>query len=393
MLQSARSGDGTPRVVHLAKFYPPDAGGMETVVASLARGAAAAGWAVDVVCFASASSAGAPMPCGMRVYRAPARLRPASQPLSLRYLWMARRCARGADLIHVHTPNFVALLCAMLLPRDRPLIVHWHSDVIDKGWLARLLAPAERWLLRRATAVVATSAAYAQASAALSRCPPAKLRIVQIGVPDPTGSGDPPAPLPAPLAQWLRGRLLVLAVGRFVAYKGFDVLVQAAADLHAGAAVIVVGDGPQAGAVARRIRDARLDDRVRLTGRANPDELHALFAAATVFCLPSLQRAEAFGVVLAEAMAYGVPVVATAIAGSGVPWVNSEGISGFNVPVGDARALAQACNRIIDSPALHERLAAGARQRFLDFFEEGRSVQSILALYRELTAHAGPHRA
>jgi glycosyltransferase involved in cell wall biosynthesis len=384
---AAQRDVGMPRVVHLAKFYPPHVGGMETVVASFARAAAKAGWAVEVVCFDSASAVGDVCDTGVRICRTRFRLRPASQPLSARYLWVALSRARNADLVHLHAPNFLAVLAAMLLPRDRPLIVHWHSDVIGKGWLARALAPAERWLLRRASAVVATSDPYARASAALGGCPASKLRIVPIGVPDPATSAIAVPPLPAPLVQWLRGRKIVLGVGRLVAYKGFGVLVRAAGELHSDAATVIVGDGPEAANLERLIHDERLGDRVWLYGAASADELHALLGAATVFCLPSLQRAEAFGVVIVEAMARGIPVVATKIAGSGVSWVNGDSVSGFNVPVGDAHALAQACNLVIESTSLRHRLGAGARQRFLDQFEEGRATEAILALYREFGTH------
>ncbi|NBO22562.1 glycosyltransferase, partial [bacterium] len=79
---------------------------------------------------------------------------------------------------------------------------------------------------------------------------------------------------------------------------------------------------------------------------------------------------EAFGVVLLEAMSYGLPIVATNIPGSGVPWVNQHGISGFNVPLGNSVALADACNQILASDELRSRLSQGARQRFFSEFIE-----------------------
>lgn len=129
---------------------------------------------------------------------------------------------------------------------------------------------------------------------------------------------------------------------------------------------------------------APIKDRVILAGRLSDAELQALFARATMYCLPSTYRAEAFGVVLLEAMAHGLPVVATEIAGSGVPWVNQHGVSGLNVPVNDAQQLAAACNEILGSDALRQKFAEGARRRFLDEFTESVSVNKMLAVYTTL---------
>ena len=95
-------------------------------------------------------------------------------------------------------------------------------------------------------------------------------------------------------------------------------------------------------------------------------------------------RAEAFGVVLLEAMTYGLPIVATNIPGSGVSWVNRHNYSGLNVSVNDSLALAAACNKILESPELRQRLAKGARQRFLDEFQEETFIRRMIEIYRDM---------
>ncbi|MFN7506811.1 MAG: glycosyltransferase, partial [Limnobacter sp.] len=98
----------------------------------------------------------------------------------------------------------------------------------------------------------------------------------------------------------------------------------------------------------------------------------------------STYRAEAFGVVLLEAMAHGVPIVASNIPGSGVPWVNQHGQTGLNVPVGDPKELATACNKILASEELRNKLSVGARRRFLSEFTEDVSVNRMIAIYKKL---------
>jgi glycosyltransferase involved in cell wall biosynthesis len=184
----------------------------------------------------------------------------------------------------------------------------------------------------------------------------------------------------------ITGKKLVLAVCRLVPYKGFDVLVEATRNLRDDAVVVIVGDGPLRQSLQAAIDEGGLSQRVCLAGRLSDAALHALFARASVYCLPSVHRAEAFGVVLLEAMSYGLPIVATNIPGSGVPWVNQHGVTGLNVPVGDPKALAQACNGILDSDQEHARLAEEARCRFLAEFTEDRSVSRMLATYRQLAS-------
>jgi glycosyltransferase involved in cell wall biosynthesis len=110
----------------------------------------------------------------------------------------------------------------------------------------------------------------------------------------------------------------------------------------------------------------------------------ALFDRAALYCLPSAHRAEAFGVVLLEAMSYGLPTVATDIPGSGVPWVNQNGESGLNVPAGDPVALAEACNQVLESAELRSRLSTGARQRFVSEFTEEIPVKRMMHVYDQV---------
>jgi len=148
--------------------------------------------------------------------------------------------------------------------------------------------------------------------------------------------------------------------------------------------VVIVGGGPLHKDLQRAVDAAHVNDRVVLAGRLSYPALHALFESATLYCLPSVYRAEAFGVVLLEAMAYGLPIVATDIPGSGVPWVNQHGNSGLNVPVGDVKALADGCNQILASEELRSTLSKGARQRFLAEFTEAVSVQRMMLAYERL---------
>jgi glycosyltransferase involved in cell wall biosynthesis len=369
-------------IVHFGKYYFPDDGGIESVTHSLAKGAVMAGHAVSVVCFEKSTGNKTEMSEGVLIIRVPIAISIAAQPLGVKYFFRALSAAKKADLVHLHVPNMLGALCALFIPQKVKLLVHWHSDVINKGFLGKLLRPLELALLRRANCIVATSQVYADASETLASFQN-KITVVPIGVSD-VKHDDGDSKLPSALEVQIGGRQIVLAVGRLVPYKGFSVLIEAAQDFSESAVVIIVGGGPLQSELQKAIKHNGVNDHVILAGRLSDAQLHTLFERATLYCLPSNSRAEAFGVVLLEAMAYGLPIVASDIPGSGVPWVNQHGLSGFNVPVGNPKALANSCNQILTSGELRSTLSKSAHQRFLAEFTEEISVRRMMVVYDHL---------
>ena len=167
-------------------------------------------------------------------------------------------------------------------------------------------------------------------------------------------------------------------------YKGFDVLVAAARFLPAACRVVIVGGGERRAELEAQVRQHQVADRVVLAGRLGDDALRALFQSAAIFCLPSVSRAEAFGVVLLEAMAHGLPIVASDIAGSGVPWVSQHDVTGLNVPIGDAQALAAALSQLLADPARRDRMGRESRRRFEAEFTAALASRRMLDLYGSL---------
>lgn len=371
-------------IVHFGKFFFPDTGGIESVTLSLAKGAAREGHNITVVCFQKKKSEGFEIVEGISVVRAPITKILASQPLGFKYFWECILASKKADIVHMHAPNMLAALCALFIPEKTRLLVHWHSDVLNKGILGFLFRPLESALLRRANCIVATSQIYADASKSLMPFRH-KTTVVPIGVSDVTQLGNA-SRLPLAIEERVSGRRIILAVGRLVAYKGFNVLIEAARYLTEKSVVVIVGNGPLLQDLQLAIDRGGVNDRVFLAGRLSDTALHALFEGATLYCLPSINRAEAFGVVLLEAMSHGLPVVASDIPGSAVPWINQHGHSGLNVPVSNPGALANACNLILESEELRDSLSLSARQRFLAEFTEEVSVKRMMFTYMQLTS-------
>jgi glycosyltransferase involved in cell wall biosynthesis len=367
------------KVLQLSKFYAPDHGGIESVARSLSAGFLRHGCEVEVLCAHKRRLHSDERDAsGVRITRAAnwGMLQSTSMAPSLPWLLWRRR--RDADIVHVHMPDPLAALavwCAR--PRAR-IVLHWHSDVVRQRVARHAYRPLERWLLRRADAVIATSKAYADSSPLL-RAFRDKVVVIPIGTPPP----EPPEP--ARIEQLRRRygeRRIVFALGRMTYYKGWEVLIAAAQRLPLDVLVVVGGGGPEL--PRYRALAAQAADRVHFVGPLSAAALEAHFAIASAFCMSSTLRAEAFGVVVLEAMARGLAVVATDIAGSGLGWLHQDGVTGLRVPPRDAPALAAALCGLLDDDALRTRCGAAGRARWAELFTADVMAEQTVALYQRL---------
>jgi len=370
------------RVVQLSKFYPPIRGGIEAVAWELTEGLNRAGVVTDVLCANQARhTVRERAPSGYEVVRAGSLGIWMSTSIAPAMVGLLRGLSRDSDVVHIHMPDpmAAAALCAAR-PRTR-VVVHWHSDVVRQRAAMWAYEPLQRWVLRRADAIVATSQAYAESSEPL-RPWRGKVEVVPIGISDNRGSSS--AHKAAEIRRLAGGRRIVFALGRMTYYKGFEVLIDAARSLPEDSVVLIGGDGDLFGHYRQLVEQAGLASKVKLLGHIVDNELASYFDACEVFCMPSTVRAEAYGVAIVEAMAMGRPVVASDIAGSGVPWVNQHQGTGLNVPVRDSGALAGALSRLLCDAELRRRLGAAARERYLREFSAQRMTERMLGVYRGL---------
>jgi rhamnosyl/mannosyltransferase len=293
----------------------------------------------------------------------------------------AQLAREDADVIVLHEPNPMALVAYFIARPEGKLIVWFHSEVIRPSWRYELFyRPFLRFALARATRIVVSSPAL-QATAGALREWQGKCAVIPFGVEDATGHN---ATTVASRAHHIRqeiGRPIVLFVGRFVRYKGLDVLLEAMRTIPAAA--VLAGDGPGRRELERKAKRLGVSDRVQFVGEVTDEEVAALYQACDVFVLPSVTRQEAFGVVQIEAMARGKPVVSTDL-GTGVGWVNVHEDTGLVVPAGDARALSAAVERLLADPLERQKMGAAGRERARSVFAVDRMVNSIVTLYREV---------
>ncbi|MDP3823584.1 MAG: glycosyltransferase [Burkholderiales bacterium] len=370
------------KVLHISKFYPPVMGGIESVAWELAEGLNRAGLRTDVLCSNQrAATVHDHVAGGYDVVRAGSLGMALSTSMAPAMLHQVRRMAAGRDVVHVHMPDPMAAFAIWAARPKAALVVHWHSDVIRQRLALKLYDPLQQWLLARAQAIVATSQAYADASAPLRRWQN-KVAVIPIGISD--NHSEACSQKAQAIRQRFRGRRIVFSLGRMTYYKGFDVLIDAAATLPEDCVVMIGGDGELLEHYKTLVRRRGLAGKVHLLGHIPDDDLASHFEACDVFCLSSIARAEAYGVAMLEAMVMGKPIVATDIKGSGVPWVNVDGGTGINVPAGEPRPLAEALTRLLEDAPLRETLGRAARQRYLQNFNAELMTRRTIELYQRL---------
>ncbi|HEX3256196.1 MAG TPA: glycosyltransferase [Gaiellaceae bacterium] len=186
------------------------------------------------------------------------------------------------------------------------------------------------------------------------------------------------------------GRFTVLSVGTLHEVKGQANLVEACRLLQEEGIDVVcdlVGDGPDRKALSRQIEAAGLGGRVTLLGLRDRSEVAELLRKADVLAAPSVPtrrgKREGIPVVLMEAMASGVPVVASRV--SGIPELVEDGVSGLLVTPGDPRSLADALARMHADAALREALAREARAKVEAEFDVRQNARKLV---RQFEAHA-----
>jgi glycosyltransferase involved in cell wall biosynthesis len=374
------------KVLQVAKFYPPDHGGIEAVARDLSAGFVRHGLEVEVLCahkrWRHQEQRDA---SGVRITRAASLGLWLSTSMAPGLPWQLWRRRREPDVVHVHMPDPLAALAVFAARPPGRLVLHWHSDVVRQRIARHVYRPLERWLLARADAVIATSQAYADSSPAL-RAVRGKVAVIPIGAPPPRAA-DPVRV--ERLRQRYGGRRVVFALGRMTYYKGWEVLVEAARELPDDVLVVIGGGGPELPRYQALPAAAGLADRVVFAGPLSAAAVEAHFALAELFCMASTVRAEAYGVAVLEAMARGLPVVATDIPGSGIGWLHRHGETGLTVPVRDPHALAAAIVRVLADDALRAACGAAGRARWATHFTTETMADRTVALYRRLLGQPG----
>jgi len=374
------------RVLFFGKFPIARHGGIERHVQTLSEGLAARGVAVTNLVYGEQTRHESQVR-GVTIIEAPLATMLGSQPISWDMVREARRViAQGVDLIHLHFPDPFAHGVASLVAGRIPVIISWHSDIVRQRTVGAVYRQIARLALRRPAAVLVATARHADSRQLDMIAPRERVHVVPYGI-DAAKCESTPAILAraAELRAAYGPQPLVFALGRQVGYKGFDVLIDAVA--KSGAQLVLGGTGPLEADLRQRAASSPAASRLHVIGEIPEADLVAWHYASDMYCLSSVEPAEAFGLVQAEAMACGRPVINTAL-GNGVNEVSPDGLSGLTVPVRDVDAMAKAIDTLAADPALRQRLGAAGRERVMTRYSIPAMVDGTLAVYGQVLQQA-----
>jgi len=381
------------RVLHIGKFFSPFAGGIENFMLDLLRACNAEGVAQACLVHAAPGQTHDPADESFdfldRFERVPTVAQISYAPVSPGFSRAMERMLEEfrPEVLHLHLPNTSAFW-ALKSRRARriPWVVHWHSDVVGPGLDTKLkllypfYRPLEQALLKRADVVIATSPPYLESSRALEPWRD-KCRVIPLGL--------DPARLEFSEDSGLRfwhhpEKVKVLAVGRLSRYKGFGVLIRAASAVE-DVELVIAGSGDQRARIERMLPDDS-EGRLRLIGGVDDAGRNRLLAECDVLCMPSVNRAEAFGLSLLEAMAGGKPAIATCVPGSGMGWVVEDEQTGWLVEPDDFESLADLLRWLTRDRSVLERAGKGARERFDAKFGIDAVARKVVGVYKALVS-------
>lgn len=289
----------------------------------------------------------------------------------------------GADLLCTsgYKPDLIGWRAARRVGIPVVAIAHgWTAAT----WKVRVNEGIDRWVMRHVDCVVSVSDAQA-AKVRKAGVSPERMVTIHNAV-DPAAlvgfSQDGRAVLEGFFAS--PPRIIVTAAGRFSPEKGFDVLIDAASEVikqHPEVGFVLLGDGPLRDDLTRRIAHQRLEGRFILGGFRT--DLDSLLGSADVHVLSS--HTEGLPVIILEAMAAGVPVVATRV--GGVPEVIEDGLHGFLAEPGNAASLAEKLNLLAADSSARRSMGGASRLRIAEQFSSSMQAQRYHELFDRLTGN------
>ncbi len=349
------------RILQAAKWYSPEVGGIETVALAITAAVKDKAEMKILVCSGKKDKKEEYTPEGVYIYRARTPFCFFSMPVSFDYIRAFRKMSADVDLIQLHAPFPLSDLALFLRKRKRKIkkVIWWHSDVVKQKKLMFFYAPLLKWMLKKVDKIYVASQSIAEQSRYLGKYQD-KIEIIPFGISSADYNKVKTAPV---LTQKLskKDRVKILFVGRLVYYKGVDVLLEALYKTQ-NTELFIIGGGELEGQLKKRAAELKISDRVHFMGKIGKKKLLNSFSDCDIFVLPSVSRAECFGLVQLEAMVYGKPVINTKLP-TAVPEVSVDGETGITVEPGNADELANAIQKLTDDKELREQYGKAARQR------------------------------
>lgn len=360
------------RVLLVSNLFPPDIGGPATYVSRIAGDLQRRGHTVQLVVCAEDPSLAAPLPFPIRRIS-----RKIFMPLRMLIvlvwvIWYARR----ADVVYVNGLEAPGILGARLTGKPSVLKVvgdfaweyavrhGWTDDGIDHfqtaryGFKVELVRRIEQWYSHNVNRVI-TPSLYLKRIVTGWGVPPERISVLYNAL---VGRADPALSREEARREVGLDGTLILNVARLYKWKNIDTLIELVPDLPPGARLVIVGDGPEDGALKELAARSGVADRVVFVGSVPQSRVALYLRACDVFVLNT--RYEGLSHTILECMDAGIPVVATAVGGN--MELVEDGVNGFLVPVDGREEIVAAVTRLLEDAELRDAFIRRSRERVKD---------------------------
>jgi glycosyltransferase involved in cell wall biosynthesis len=376
--------------LHIGKFFPPPYAGIEGHVDTLLRCISPEAEPTLLAAEASATAVRATeqnLPYKIIVAKsygkmASAMISPGVVLISTQHL----RCGLS-NLLHIHAPNPWGDLAALAINKKLPVVMTWHSDIIRQKKLLIFYKHIQKAALNRVNRIVLPTPLHYQSSTQLSierLNLEHKFKVVPYGIDFSVFHGDIQGlPVVNQIKDFALDRPVLLSVGRHVSYKGYEYLLKAMSLVGPNVCLVLVGSGPLTTKLMSIAREHNLTNRVLFLGSVDLPNLIGAYKCCDLFTLPSIERAEAFGIASVEAMYCGKPTIVCDL-GNGVNFVNKRGFTSLVVPPRDGHALAEAIELLAGDAKLRAQMGLEAKKWVESQFNLKLMKEGMLSLYREI---------
>lgn len=385
-------GESKIRVLHISKYYFPFIGGTEQIardiVLSLNDVTLKQKYEQRVFCFDHADTEESrdyeDWVDNVLVYRCRCLGKVSSQSISLSYGKHLKMCMKEfkPNIIIFHYPNpFAAHYLLKYLKPEMKLIIYWHLDIVKQTFLRLFFKGQNRNLINRANRIVATSLNYMEHSTWLNHAKNKCIIIPNCIDEDKLIINEKEKKRASEIRNQFCEKIICLAVGRHVEYKGFQYLIEASKYLDDRFVINITGRGPL---TEKLKRQAETDSKIHFLGLVSDEELKSQLLACDIFCFSSITKNEAFGLALAEGMYYGKPAVTFTIQGSGVNYVNKNRITGIECINRNSKDYARAMKELADNVQLRRRYGEAAKERIESNFTFVQFKNNIIKLVKDI---------
>jgi len=380
------------KILHIGKYYPPFSGGIENFMGELLPLLSSDN---STICALVHDHSRGELPMEetinqVKIIRVPSYGRLLYAPISPTFPIILHRTLKQfkPDIIHIHMPNTSAFwLLISAIAKKIPWVIHWHSDVIGASpnklvaLAYYLYQPFEYQLLKKSQQIITTSPHYQQSSRVLKPWIE-KTQVIPLGLAKQQINLSDKDNLSAE-QRWGTSKHRLLSIGRLTYYKGHQYLIKAMLDLP-DSRLIIIGQGEEYHSLQTLINQLNLNSQVLLTGKLELSQLHALLKNCDIFCLPSIERTEAFGLVLLEAMFYSKPTMVSNIPGSGMTWVCQNNKTGIHTAIGDSKDIARQLQSLYQDPENCVTLGKNGKIRLENFFDSTSIAEQTIRLYKKV---------